>query len=209
MLAAVLVGSTGICGCLVDSNSRCGKGQEYDEELRYCVCADGYAFNNAGCQKCAKHELGTISGCICKVGYARTSGSGACEKVSTEAGAPCTSDAECANPDYPHCHLDPTGGYCTNQGCTSDEDCAATYACEVGGDPPYCRRAPTGTDVPCESDADCTALEASFCDQFVTHHCLVRDCTMTPDNCFRGTECCDLASFGLPALCVAEGACQE
>jgi hypothetical protein len=37
---------------------------------------------------------------------------------------------------------------------------------------------------------------------------LVQGCTLMPDNCFVGTECCDLSSFGIAQpLCIAEGQC--
>jgi hypothetical protein len=56
----------------------------------------------------------------------------------------------------------------------------------------------------------CEGKEASFCDSFVSGTCLVPNCTLAPDNCFVGKECCDLSSFGLPiTLCVAAGACQS
>jgi hypothetical protein len=66
---------------------------------------------------------------------------------------------------------------------------------------------PTGEDQPCQSDADCARFDASFCDVFVTGTCLVRGCTVAPDNCYQGKECCDLSDFGLPTLCIAEGVC--
>jgi hypothetical protein len=66
---------------------------------------------------------------------------------------------------------------------------------------------PTGEDLPCTSAADCAGLQASFCDLFVSHTCLVSDCSVTPDSCSAGKECCDLSAFGLPTLCIAAGAC--
>lgn len=69
---------------------------------------------------------------------------------------------------------------------------------------------PTGEDQPCTTDADCAGFEASFCDNFVSLTCLVRGCSVVPDSCFAGKECCDLSAFGLPmTLCIAEGACQN
>lgn len=66
---------------------------------------------------------------------------------------------------------------------------------------------PTGEGQPCVSEADCTGLEASFCDIFVSQTCLVRGCSVSPDSCSAGKECCDLTAFGLPTLCIAAGAC--
>jgi hypothetical protein len=69
---------------------------------------------------------------------------------------------------------------------------------------------PTGEDQQCSTPADCAGFEADFCDNVVTGTCLVQGCTLAPDNCFTGKECCDLSSFGLPiTLCVAAGACQS
>jgi hypothetical protein len=70
---------------------------------------------------------------------------------------------------------------------------------------------PTGLDKPCTSNADCAGLEASFCDTFVSHTCLVQGCTTSPDNCFTGKECCDFTTM-VPewgTLCIAAGACQQ
>jgi hypothetical protein len=55
--------------------------------------------------------------------------------------------------------------------------------------------------------ADCAGKEASFCDAVMTHQCLVPGCTLTPDNCFEGTQCCDLSMFTGTTLCVAKGTC--
>jgi hypothetical protein len=70
---------------------------------------------------------------------------------------------------------------------------------------------PTGQDDSCVppngSAAACEGKEASFCDNIVSGTCLVPNCTLAPDNCFPGKECCDLSSFGLGTLCIAAGAC--
>jgi hypothetical protein len=67
----------------------------------------------------------------------------------------------------------------------------------------------SGEGQPCTSQNDCAGFDATFCDVFVTGSCLVRDCTVTPDSCSAGKECCDLTNFGLPTLCIAEGACAD
>jgi hypothetical protein len=36
---------------------------------------------------------------------------------------------------------------------------------------------------------------------------LVQNCTVTPNDCFTGTECCPIA--GLPNLCIPQGACTQ
>jgi hypothetical protein len=70
---------------------------------------------------------------------------------------------------------------------------------------------PTGQDDPCVppngTAAACEGKEASFCDNVVSGTCLVPGCTLAPDNCFAGKECCDLTTFGLGTLCIAAGAC--
>ena len=66
---------------------------------------------------------------------------------------------------------------------------------------------PTGEGQPCVSDADCAGFDASFCELFVSHTCLVRGCSVAPDSCSSGRECCDLTAFGLPTLCLGAGLC--
>ena len=52
--------------------------------------------------------------------------------------------------------------------------------------------------------------EATYCDTFKSHSCLVQGCSLTPNNCFSGWECCDLSAFGVPQpICVAQGACSK
>ena len=67
----------------------------------------------------------------------------------------------------------------------------------------------TGEDRPCASDADCAGFEATFCDIFVTGTCLVRGCSVAPNSCSVGRECCDLSAFGLPTLCIGVGTCLD
>ncbi|HEU4581272.1 MAG TPA: hypothetical protein VFS67_23600 [Polyangiaceae bacterium] len=71
----------------------------------------------------------------------------------------------------------------------------------------------TGSGKACTSDADCEGQAASYCESFVSHSCLVPDCTVTPDNCHSGFECCSFAGIqgleSVPNLCLAEGLCQN
>lgn len=89
--------------------------------------------------------------------------------------------------------------------------CVPTHSRATPADPctplPEGVTKPTGEDESCMTHDDCAGFEASFCDSFVTFTCLVPNCTLAPDNCFAGKECCDLSSFGLPTLCIADGAC--
>jgi hypothetical protein len=41
----------------------------------------------------------------------------------------------------------------------------------------------------------------------MTHACLVQGCSLDPDDCFAGYECCDLSMFGIPQICVPKGTC--
>jgi hypothetical protein len=65
-----------------------------------------------------------------------------------------------------------------------------------------------GAGQACKSTAQCAGTEATYCDLSVTHQCLVEGCTVTPDNCFSGTVCCDLSTYGVAQpICVPTGTC--
>lgn len=196
-------------GCVLDSKDMCGPNQVIWGDDEVCVCADGYAYTPEGCVQCGEHEISSPNGCVCGAGYGRRGADQACEPIPEGIGTPCTVDADCLNATYSHCQVSPIGeGYCTNQNCTTDADCGGGYQC-VADSPSYCRRKPVGAGDACASDADCVGTEALYCDGFFTHTCLERDCSKTPDSCFTGTECCDLARYFLPKLCVAQGQCME
>jgi hypothetical protein len=148
------------------------------------------------------------NGCICEAGFSRAGAGEPCAELENGgAGSPCSSNAECMNPAFPHCELRTSGGgYCTNEGCTGNSDCAPGFSCVTSGSVPVCRLPPEGAGRPCTSDADCAGTEALYCDLFVSHGCLVRDCSLDPDSCFPGMECCTVAP-GVPNLCIPAGAC--
>lgn len=199
-------------GCVLeDGNDRCGPNQLLWSSNERCVCAEGTAYMpEQGCVPCGEHEVAAAAGCVCETGYGRTPATGLCEPIPEGIGTPCTSNAECLNPAFPHCQLTPSGeGYCTTLGCVDDAGCSGGYACNITETPSFCQRPPTGNGVPCTSDADCAGYDASYCEVFVSGTCLVRDCSVTPDSCFTGFECCDLTPYSLPTLCLAEGLCQE
>ncbi|HSU41720.1 MAG TPA: hypothetical protein VLJ38_19210 [Polyangiaceae bacterium] len=125
-------------------------------------------------------------------------------------GSPCSTSEPCADPTFGVCAPGADGsGYCTNA-CAAAEDCSGGYACNTSAAESFCERPPSGTGKACTSDADCTGTESTYCDLFVTHACLVQGCTVSPNNCFSGTECCDLSAFGVPQpICVAEGGCPK
>ncbi len=196
-------------GCVLDPDDRCGPNQVIWGDDQRCVCAAGTAYTPEGCVPCAENEVSSPAGCVCAPDYARPAPGAVCERVPDGVGTPCTGDASCLNPAYPHCQVSPLGdGYCTIAGCVTNADCDAGYACTLAT-PSYCRRPPVGAGKPCSAPADCAGTEALFCDLIVTQGCLEQDCTKTPDSCFTGTECCDLARYNLPKLCVAQGQCME
>lgn len=192
-------------GCVYDADDPCGPGQVRWEDSSLCVCAEGTAYTPEGCVSCGEHELATPTGCACEPGYARTLQTEPCLEIPADIGAACASDAECLNPSFPHCQLGGAEGYCTSINCASDADCTGGYACNLTGAPPFCQRPPVGAGQPCTTDADCAGTEATFCDTLFAHSCLVQNCTVTPNNCFGGTECCNVG--GPLNLCIPAGAC--
>jgi hypothetical protein len=79
--------------------------------------------------------------------------------------------------------------------------------------PPPDSNAPTGVGKPCASDADCAGLDADYCELFVSKTCLVKNCTVTPDSCYQGSECCSFAGVAgletVPNICLATGLCMQ
>lgn len=203
----VVLGLLG-AGCVYDDDEPCGPGKVRWEDASHCVCAEGTAYTPEGCVTCGEHALPTPNGCVCEAGYARTLPTDPCVEVPADIGTACTTDADCPSAAYPHCQVTTFSNYCTVQNCTSDADCSAGYACNQTGTPSYCQRPPVGAGRTCASDADCAVdSEALFCDAFFTFTCLVRDCTVAPNNCFTGLECC---ANGPPVpICIPIGACLQ
>jgi hypothetical protein len=175
-----------------------------------CGCAMGLARASASeaCAPCAEHEVTSPNGCICEAGFSRAAAGEACAELeSGGAGSACSSDAECLNPSYPHCQLRSTGtGYCTNEGCADNAACAPGFTCVASASPSACLLPPEGAGRPCTGPADCAGTEALFCDTFVSQSCLVMDCSLDPDSCFPGMECCNVG-IGVPNICIPAGAC--
>ena len=88
--------------------------------------------------------------------------------------------------------------------CTSSADCEGEDECNNAG---LCISPPSGLLQSCAAPEDCAGNDADFCDTFVQQACLVQGCTVSPNDCFAGFECCDLTAFGLPTLCIPEGEC--
>lgn len=211
-MRSALWGGLGLLGvgCVLDTDAKCDPGQSLWTGGERCVCAEGMAYTEEGCVPCGANEVGSPQGCVCVPGFARQSPLAPCIEIPEGIGAPCSTGADCLNPAYPSCQASPLGErYCTSLSCASDDDCSGGYACELGSSPTYCRRPPTGAYMPCASDADCAGTEATFCDLAVSFSCLVRDCSVEPDSCFSGSECCDLSLFSLPRLCIPEGQCTQ
>ena len=193
-------------GCVLDPDDRCGPNQVAWEGDERCVCAPGSAYTPDGCVPCGEHEVVTPTGCSCDTGFSR-GGDGVCAEVVGGIGTACTTDAECANPAYPHCQTSPGGNYCTSLNC--EAGCDADFSCNLAASPSYCLRPPTGNGNACTSDADCAGKDANYCELFVSHTCLVNNCTASPDSCFTGSECCEFPGTPIPSLCLAEGLCMQ
>lgn len=206
------VGALGACllgfslgGCLYDSDQPCDAGMEVYGDGERCVCPAGTVYTPLGCEVCGDHEIATPTACVCEEGYARPTADAACVETPTGLGAACDPAASACPPAYDRCQPAGASGYCTTSGCTSNEDCEGGYACNADA---ICQRPPTGLGMSCTSPDDCAGMEATFCDTFVARSCQVQGCTLDPNDCFSGFECCDLSAFGLPQpLCIPAGTC--
>jgi hypothetical protein len=181
-----------------------------DDEL--CVCDENSAYvEELGCVPCGEHEIPGASGCECAPGYQRSGPAAACEALPAGQGVACNAtDMPCTDAEYGVCQMvDATHGYCTSTGCSSSDDCEGDYACDTAASPAVCIRPPVGQGQSCASAEDCAGTEATYCDTFVNQACLVQGCSLDPDDCFPGWECCDLSAFGVAEpICIPEGDCQ-
>ena len=194
--------------CTYNASDRCGPHQVMYENLR-CVCDAQSAPTDTGCVLCTADEVPSSTGCTCKPGYTKPGAGGVCAPTPMGLGTACDANTPCTDPKFAHCEAGADGkGYCTDTGCSSSADCTGGYACDAQVTPSICRRPPVGAGVSCTSDADCAGTEATYCDTFLAHSCLVQGCSVTPDNCFSGSECCDLTMFGIPKpICIPQGTC--
>lgn len=195
--------------CVYDASDRCGPHQVFED--RRCVCDAESAWTETGCVPCGADEVPGANGCTCKPGYSKPQADGVCEPTPTGLGAPCDVNTPCVDAAFDHCEVGTDDkGYCTNTGCSETTACSGGYACDAQVTPSVCRRPPVGLAMSCTSAADCAGTEATYCDAYQTHSCLVEGCSLSPDNCFSGWECCDLSAFGVPQpICVAQGACSK
>lgn len=199
-----------LSGCIYDGDDVCGPHQQLTVDGA-CVCEEQAApiAGEAGCVPCSATEVPGAEGCVCAPGYARPASGEACTALPAGLGADCDPGAACSDATFSHCQsaVD-SGGYCTSTDCTTSDDCPAEYACDTAAEPSYCKRPPVGQEQPCATHDDCAGYEATYCESFQVHQCLVQDCTLVPDSCHEGWECCDLSTLGLDErLCVRVDQC--
>jgi len=207
LLLTALLGAT--AGCVYDPNQRCDENEVLSSDGRQCTCVPGAVMTAHGCTLCAANEVPGNGTCDCAPGYSRPTPNATCQVTPSALGTVCdTLNAPCADPTYSTCHVTSGNtGYCTNA-CATAADCAGGYACETSTPPAFCRRPPVGAGKPCQSSAECAGTEATYCDVMLTHQCLVQGCQVAPDDCFSGSACCDLSTFGIPQpICVQPGTC--
>jgi len=123
------------------------------------------------------------------------------------------------SPGYEACVCDEDGGYVidkdTGHGCKKckpgtfarNGSCVApneTPQAADGGSSrdaatadakPSGEQQPTGVDEPCESSADCAMFDATFCDTFMTHTCLIEKCATGENSCPDSWVCCDYSTL--------------
>lgn len=203
-----LLGGSLPSACTLDSSDRCSENQVFQESTLSCICDEHSAPTKTGCVRCGEHEVVSPAGCVCADGFSRASAGAACEETPDGFGIACDASTPCPEGKYNHCESSDFGSYCTNTGCTTSADCEGGYACDTATG--VCRRPPVGLGMSCASNAECAGTEATYCDTVKAHACLVQGCTVAPDNCFEGWDCCDLSGFGVPQpICVPAGGCPK
>jgi hypothetical protein len=201
-LCGLLLAAT---GCLVDEQ-RCDAHQvELQGDFALCVCEPNAVFNasGAGCTPCGANELASNGACECAEGFSRSSPDAGC--LASGAGAACGAATPCGA-DYPYCAMTSASeGYCSRSGCAGNADCTSGWTCERAGDTRFCRRPPTGLGVACTGSADCASFEASYCEAFSTHTCILQGCALKTVSCPNEWACCDFSSLlGAPlSICAA------
>jgi hypothetical protein len=194
-----------------------------------CVCEDGSALTEHGCEACGRNAEVVGNECVCSAGF-ELNASKECEASrddttdddaadDTDAndhammdaattgapGAACDVDGDCDEP-FAHCRTEPSAsvGYCTSVDCEDDAECPETFMCQREVTPSFCKRPPTGIGRSCEDNDDCEGYDAWMCNAFDSR-CVVTDCLSDPDAaCFRDQLCCDFSVFGGPSICIPE-----
>lgn len=184
-----------LAGCIVEEGDKaCGPNQMLvdTEGLRYCACMPGFIIvdDDGGCTPCGEHEVSMQNKCVCEQGYTRPSEGAAC--MMSDLGGACTDDSGCGG-DFPTC----AGGYCTAM-CSSSTECEMGWICDDSSGDKVCNKPPTGFGMSCQSDDDCKGNEASFCETFQSHSCLVSCSATSP--CPGDWGCCD---FTIMKICLS------
>jgi len=197
--------------CVYDPDNRCGEHQQLDAR-GVCVCMAGNAQDPIThvCFPCGANEEVRAGACACLQGYSREAPGKPCAAAPTGLGAGCSPTNMCKIAPYQHCQAPRAGeSYCTSTGCTRSSDCTGSYSCDRSGTMPFCRRPPTGEGKACTSADECKGLEASHCETFFVHTCLVEGCNpQDPASCSDGWKCCDVTPLGLPkTLCLRMDKC--
>lgn len=187
-----------LSSCLVDSDHRCGSHQVLQGEL--CACEPGFGLIGNQCLACGENEVGSLSGCDCAAGFGRSDPAQPCAPLGT-LGQSCVSDADCGDPAFSYCAMEDQSGYCTRPDCSSSSDCSNDYSCNSRAARSFCERPPTGFGQSCQSSADCSGLEASYCEALSSHVCLKDGCKAEPGICPGDWACCDIALLG-NSLCL-------
>ena len=188
-------------GCVYDPDHRCGPAMTFVEAASACVCDSNAIAVPGGCQPCAADEIAVGGKCACPPGQTKNANN-ICTAVAG-LGDPCdTGSSPCTDATYSYCAVrgGGTAGTCTKS-CTSNNDCDAVYTCATWDAHPYCRTF-EGAGAPCASSNSCTG-DAMYCDTYATHTCVVVGCSLSANDCPRGTMCCDLSAFGMGTACAA------
>jgi len=192
-----------VTACIYDPNDRCGPAMTYVSASNSCVCDGNAIAVPGGCQVCAADEVAQGTKCGCAAGKTKDANN-VCVAVAG-LGDPCDTSAACHDHTYSYCahRTGGSAGSCTKT-CTTNNDCDPAYTCATWEAQPYCRTF-DGVGAACTTSADCMG-DANFCDTFQTHQCGISGCSLTANQCPRGTMCCDFSAYGLGTLCA--GACQ-
>jgi hypothetical protein len=204
VIALGVIAGLAASACVYDSSQRCGPAMTYVEAAHACVCDANAVAVVGGCTPCAADEVAAAGKCACPTGQTKNA-ENQCRIVAGLGDACDTQTQACTSAAYPYCAPGDTGtaGTCTKT-CASNADCDPAYTCATWEAQPYCRTF-EGAGASCASAADCTG-DANSCDTFQTHTCVVADCSVTKNDCPRGTMCCDFSSLGFGTVCA--GACQ-
>lgn len=81
------------------------------------------------------------------------------------------------------------------------DDCPPDWRCETSAEPHFCKTPPKKLAEHCESSADCSE-EAAYCETYMSHVCLVKDCAKQPAVCPSEFVCCDVSALVGESLCL-------